>query len=186
VGIISDFFSVALPVATSFVPGLAPALALVAPLLSPEQPRAPSPIQQATAAAGTAGGGGATGSFGPAGTAGTSFATVSPGGKIDVKAIALANGITPPPSGSVSFTMVFSLDAAGIVFIRSVERGRPKLMSRDLQNLSRTLNTIRKAAAKVPRKTVPQSTASRLTEALKDETLRRITQGDGGCPPTKC
>lgn len=138
-------------------------------------------IQQTTAPAAPVGAAGPLGMIGQGGVAGQ--ATVIGVPLQPIAGIAALHGITANPNGTpVLFTVVFSLRENSLG-IRSLERGTPILMSRDMQRLKRTLKVIRKAAAKVPRKTVTESTATQTKNAIEQEVLRRIT--GPSCPP-KC
>jgi len=87
--------------------------------------------------------------------------------------IANANGIHAPISGKNRlFTIVAAMNAAGLVDVREVMRGKPKLMSRALQQFKQTKDTLTKLKAKVPgpRK---ESLNQKITEAVKDSILHR-------------
>lgn len=74
-------------------------------------------------------------------------------------------------------TIVYAVYENGFIEPRSEEWGTPYLMSRDMQRARRVNRLIRKADARLPKKTVKQSKSAQLTEAVQETALAQITAG---------
>ena len=83
--------------------------------------------------------------------------------------LALSRGISAPLNGNRLVTVVFAFNALGQAAVRDVEKGQPILSGRDAQIARRYIKAVRKADAKLPRKTRSKSKG----EELKDAALER-------------
>lgn len=74
------------------------------------------------------------------------------------------------------------LVATGAVVRQEILAGAPFLMAKDVTKLRSTAKKLTRAAGKLPRRTIAQSKAKQVTEAVQDAVLRQVS---AGCPP-KC
>ena len=89
------------------------------------------------------------------------------------------------PQGKAKLTtVVLATYENGVVEVRSMRDGTPYLMSRDMQVARRVARAVRKADARLPKKTVQPSKAKQLSDALTDKAMRDAMSDD--CAPTCC
>lgn len=80
----------------------------------------------------------------------------------------------------ITMTSVTRVYENGFIEQVSVEEGHPILMSRDYQKARRVQRTVSKMHARIPRRTVKQSMASKAKEALEQQIIDAAT-----CPPPR-
>jgi len=83
-------------------------------------------------------------------------------------------------------TIVQTVDnATGQVIKQKIMMGSPHMMNSDIQAAKKVFRQSAKLAARMPRRTVKQSAASKLTDAVTQRAIQNVQGGDS-CPPAKC
>jgi len=88
-----------------------------------------------------------------------------------------------PGMKNVVTTQIITRNPAGQVIKTEMRRGRPFIMKSDITAAKRVFKQSRKLAAKLPKKTVKQSDAAALNDAIKQKMMQQIA--GPSCPP-KC
>ncbi len=88
-----------------------------------------------------------------------------------------------PGMKNVVMTQVITRNPAGQVIKTEILKGRPFIMKSDITAAKRVFKQSRKLAAKLPKKTVKQSDAAALNDAIKQKMMQQLAGPT--CPP-KC
>lgn len=96
---------------------------------------------------------------------------------------AVGAGCPGGANGNIVTTLVITRNAAGEIICSRRLRGSPHLMNSDLIVAKRVRRVASSLAAKLVPRTRKQSKAARLTEAVQDAVMRRVSQ-DAACPPS--
>lgn len=110
--------------------------------------------------------GGAAGSAGANWLAGGDQQAGIPTSPTDLLGSLLGGGDVAPVGRPSLYTYVVAEYDNGAKIVRSRERGTPRVMSRDVQRMKKTVNTMRKIDERLPRKTVRESPMKQLQTAL--------------------
>lgn len=94
---------------------------------------------------------------------------------------AVGAGCPGGATGNIVTTLIITRNAAGEIICTRRRRGSPHLMNSDLIIAKRVRRVASSLAQKLVPKTRKQSKAARLTEAVQDAVMRRVTQ-DAACP----
>ena len=94
---------------------------------------------------------------------------------------AVGAGCPGGATGNIVTTLVITRNAAGQIICSRRLRGSPHLMNSDLIVAKRVRRVASSLAQKLVPRTRKQSKAARLTEAVQDAVMRRVTQ-DAACP----
>lgn len=86
-------------------------------------------------------------------------------------------------SGNIVTTLIVTRNAAGQIICTKRRRGSPHLMNSDLIIAKRVRRVASSLANKLVPRTRKQSKAAKLTEAVQDAVMRRVSQ-DAACPTT--
>lgn len=104
-----------------------------------------------------------------------------PGDGAVVGGAAVGAGCPGGATGNIVTTLVVTRNAMGDIICTRRLRGSPHLMNSDLIVAKRVRRVASSLAQKLVPKTRKQSKAARLTEAVQDAVMRRVTQ-DAACP----
>jgi len=81
---------------------------------------------------------------------------------------------------NVVITRIQTINPAGQIVKEVVKMGAPFLMSKDFNIAKKVFKLSAKAAARMPRRTVKQSAASKIEDAVKAAVLAQVTNGHNG------
>lgn len=95
----------------------------------------------------------------------------------------VAGIVAVPGMRNVVTTTVRTTDPAGNTVGIEVLEGRPFLMRKDFVTAKRVIKALRKAAARIPKQTVPETPAKKLTKAVMARALENVTCPPKGAPP---
>ncbi len=122
--------------------------------------------------------------------AGASLANLFGVGGTDPNAAAVAGLVAGPIVGplvagaatqrrmkNIVITRIQTIDPAGNMVKEEIKRGAPFLMARDFMIAKKVFKATARAAARIPRRTVKQSKAAQIEEAIKQQVLAQVTNG---------
>lgn len=77
-------------------------------------------------------------------------------------------------------TVIQTVNPAGQIVKQIIKKGRPFIMANDFTIARRVIKLAAQAAARIPKKRVPQGISAQITHAVKDKVLKQIVNGENG------